>query len=162
MRPGMGESLDRQSGSALVLVPALVLVVAILAALVVDSAGVWLGQRQLQAAAETAATDAASAVSQSAFYTAGAVELDPAAATTAALDSLGTAQWSGIQLLGSPVIEVSGRVVCVRLVGAVHPVIGPDLPGLGAASTVTATARATATPVGAGPSGAAEPGGSGC
>jgi uncharacterized membrane protein len=155
--------LDGQSGSALVLVPALVLVVALLAALVVDSAGVWLGQRQLQAAAQTAATDAVSALSQSAFYTAGAVELDPAAATSAALDSLGTAEWSGVKLLGSPVIEVAGRSVCVRLVGAVHPVIGPDLPGLGAASTVTATARATATPVGVPPpAGAGPTGGPGC
>lgn len=59
------------------LFPAAVLIVVILAAITVDSAIVFLGQREVVNSVAAAANDAATiGVSNSAFYRAGAVELD--------------------------------------------------------------------------------------
>ena len=135
------------------LVPAAVLVLFVLGALVVDTAAVWLGQRQLQNAASVAATDAASAVADTPYYASGRVVLDPAAATRVALTSVADQSLSGVVLIGSPVVEVAGRQVCVSLTGVVRPVFGRAVPGFG--STTTVHGRATATV--AGDSGAGVP-----
>lgn len=125
------------------LLPAAVLVMVVLAALVVDSAGVWLGQRELQTTAMTAATDAVSALSQADYYRTGEVRLDPAEATATALTTVDSASWSGVELSGPPTVVVAGRQVCVRLSGVVRPVLGSGLPGLGAGTVVHARAAAT-------------------
>ena len=132
------------------LVPAAVLVLFVLGALVVDNASVWLGQRELENTASVAATDAASAVADAPFYSFGKVALDPAAATRVALASVGDARLSGVTLTGPPVVQVEGRQVCVSLTGTVRPVFGRAIPGFG--STTTVHGRSTATVAGdAGP-----------
>ena len=128
------------------LVPAAVLVLFVLGALVVDSASVWLGQRELQNAASVAATDATSAVADAPYYSSGRVVLDSAAATRVALASVGDARLSGVTLTDAPVVQVVGRQVCVSLSGSVRPVFGRAVPGFG--STTTVHARATATVAG--------------
>ena len=128
------------------LVPAAVLVLFVLGALVVDSASVWLGQRELQNAASVAATDATSAVADAPYYSSGRVVLDPAAATRVALVSVDDARLAGVTLVDRPVVQVVGRQVCVSLTGTVHPVFGRAVPGFG--STTTVHARATATVAG--------------
>jgi len=71
------------------LMPAAVLVFIVLGALCVDFAAVHLGQRELVAAAQGAANDAAVAgFSNSAFYNEGDVRFDEAGAREAALASL--------------------------------------------------------------------------
>ncbi len=82
-------------GSVLLLFPAAVLIVIVLAAITVDSAIAFLGQREVANAVVGAANDAAGAgVGNRAFYEGGNVELDPVAVqqlavdrVTAALDS---------------------------------------------------------------------------
>ncbi|MGI9022591.1 MAG: hypothetical protein ACR2HV_05065 [Acidimicrobiales bacterium] len=74
-RPG-----GRQRGSVLLLFPAAVLIVIVLAAITVDSAIAFLAQREVANAAVAAANDAAGeGVGNRAFYEGGSVDLDPAA-----------------------------------------------------------------------------------
>lgn len=132
-----------ERGSALMLVPAAVLVLFILGALVVDSAAVWLGQRQLQSAASVAATDAASAVSDQQYYSSGQVVLAPEAAERVARASVADQTLSGVTLSGAPVVQVAGRQVCVSLTGTVRPIFGRAIPGFGGATTVHGRSTAT-------------------
>ena len=68
-----------ERGSVLLLFPAAVLVVIVLAAIAVDASIAFLGEREVAAAVAAAANDAATeAISDEAFYGAGRVELDPA------------------------------------------------------------------------------------
>ncbi|MGH9065985.1 MAG: hypothetical protein ACRD0J_00445 [Acidimicrobiales bacterium] len=120
------------------------LVLVVLGALAVDSAAVFLGQRQLASAAQSAATDATSALSQAAFYQGGRVELDPAAARQVALASVAAQDLSGVHLTGPVSVQVAGRQVCVSLTGTVPPIFGRAIPGIGSATTVRARATATA------------------
>lgn len=125
------------------LLPAAVLILVILGALVVDNAAVWLGQRELASAAGVAATDAVSAVDNPAFYQRGEVVLDPAAANRVAMQSVAAQDLGGVTLTGAPSIQVLGRQVCVSLTGVVRPVFGPAIPGFGRPRTVHGRATAT-------------------
>jgi len=140
---GRSEEGRSEKGSALMLMPAAVLIVVVLGALVVDNATVWLGQRELGTAAAAAATDAASAVYDPAFYQSGQVVLDPARAVTVALRSVAAQDLSGVQLTGAPTVEVQGRQVCVTLTGVVRPILGRAIPGFGESRSVHARAVAT-------------------
>lgn len=133
-----------ETGSALILVPAAVLVLVVLAAIAVDSAAVFLGQRQLAEAAATAATDAAGAVSQPTFYQTGTITLDPSEAQRLADASIAGQDLHAVKLAGSIRVTVSGRQVCVSLTGEVPVIFGRALPGIPRVTTVHATATATA------------------
>ena len=66
-----------QRGSVLLLFPVAVLAVLVLAAVAVDSAVAFLGEREVAAAVAAAANDSATeAMSEDAFYARGTVELD--------------------------------------------------------------------------------------
>jgi Flp pilus assembly protein TadG len=70
---------ERQRGSVLLLFPAAVLVVLVLAAVTVDSSIAFLAQRELANATAAAANDAATrALDTQAFYRDDRIELDPA------------------------------------------------------------------------------------
>ena len=132
-----------ESGSALMLVPAAVLILLALAALVLDTGATLLGQHELQAAAETAATDAVSALDSSAFYGSGRIAIDPTAAR-AVVDATVAAQGlRGVQLSGAPVVTVSGRQVCVALTATVRRTFGGPFGGV-----AVVHARSTATAAG--------------
>ena len=74
-----------QGGSVLLLFPVATLIVVVLAAVAVDSAIAFLGQRELAGAVVAAANDAATeAVSNSGFYRRGSIELDSAEAARVA------------------------------------------------------------------------------
>ncbi len=130
----------------LMLVPALVLVLVVLAAIAVDSAAVFLGQRQLGDAAAAAANDAASALSDQSFYRAGTVDLDPTVARRVADASLAAQDHSGVTIDGPAEVQVAGRQVCVSLTGHVEAIFGRAVPGV--PHTTTVHARATATAAG--------------
>ena len=125
------------------LMPAAVLIVVVLGALVVDNATIWLGQRELGSAAGVAATDAASAISDSAFYGSGEVVLDPAQAVSTALRSVAAQDLSGVVLIGAPSVQLQGRQVCVSLTGEVRPIFGRVIPGFGGMRVVHGRATAT-------------------
>lgn len=134
-----------ETGSALILVPAAVLVLMVLASIAVDSAAVFLGQRELAEAAATAATDAAGAISESTFYRTGIITLDPSEAQRLAATSVAAQDLHNVTLAGPIEVTVAGRQVCVSLTGKVPVIFGRALPGVPQATTVHATATATAS-----------------
>lgn len=151
----------RERGSALMLVPAAVLVLFLLGAVAVDSAVAVLGQRELSAAASAAANDAvAAALSDARFYgheggDPGAVVVDQAAAQRVAAEALRRMELHGVEPDGDPVVTVvDHNQVCVRISGRVRAVFGLAIPG--ASQTHAVRGRATATAVRAGADGASE------
>lgn len=129
-----------ERGSSLMLMPAAVLVFVVLGAFCVDFAAIHLGQRELVTAAQGAANDAAAAgFDEGAFYTGGAVTLDPAAARRAADASL-AANAPDARIVGFSVVRADATVE-VELTLLVETVFSKALPG--APDTVEVTARAT-------------------
>ena len=128
----------------MILVPAAVLVLVVLASIAVDSAAVFLGQRQLAEVAATAATDATGAISESTFYRSGAIALDPAEAQRIAAASVAAQNLHGGALTGPVRVVVVGRQVCVSMSGQVPLIFGRAVPGVPRVIGVHATAIATA------------------
>jgi hypothetical protein len=122
------------------LMPAAVLVVIVLGAIAVDQSVVYTRQRELVAAAEAAANDAAGyGLDRDAFYAHDDVELDEARARAAAVAALRARGLDG------------GVLVSVRAAGdAVEVVLATDVPYLfakavpGAPDEVRVTAHASA------------------
>ena len=143
-----------ERGSALALVPAGFLVLIILAAITVDSAVAFLGQRQLGDALAAAANDAAgAAISNSSFYGSGEVVIDPTAATAVICQTV-AAQDSGLHQMRLQ-IAVAGAVIGVRGTAQVDEVFGRALPGLHDHEvSAVATATAAEGPAAAGPAAA--------
>jgi len=114
------------------LVPALVVVLLVLGAIAVDSAGSWLGHRRLVDFAASAADTAANqALDRSAFYgAAGTLRIDPAAAQ-AVVDRLRAAQNGGGLEITTAVATVSpdGRSVTVSATGVVHHIFAGSVGG---------------------------------
>jgi hypothetical protein len=135
---------DREAGSALMLVPAGFLVLMLLAALTVDSAAAYLGQRQLSDAIAAAANDAATAgLDNSAFYQHGAVTLDPATTVVAVCQSMAAQGDSGLHDVRLAV-GVSGAEVEITATANVRAVFGAFVPGFASrpvAAEVTADAQ---------------------
>ena len=118
-----------ENGSALALVPAGFLVLIILAAIAVDSAVAFLGQRQLGDALAAGANDAAAAaVSDSSFYRSGQIVIDQGQAALVVCQSI-RAQGSDLQHIEVS-IAVAGPVIAVRATASVQEVFGRALPGL--------------------------------
>ena len=142
------EPRSGEAGSAWILAPAALLIMVVLGAIAVDSALAYLGQRQLVDAADSAATNAAGGVSESAFYGSstgggGAIVLSASRADRLAAATLSSQDLSAVSL-SSTQVEVAGRQVCIRLSGVVHPIFGGALPGHPLDVRVTAVATATA------------------
>jgi len=128
-------------GSALLLIPAAVLVVIVLASIAVDTALVHLRQRQAVDLAASAANDAVTAGADPHRLRAGDTALDPASARRAVDQALAASDLAP-DLVGSPVVRVSDdRVEVVLQLEADH-LFADAIPG--AADTTTLTARASA------------------
>lgn len=85
-----------QRGSVLLLFPVGVLAVLVLAAVAVDSAVAFLGERELAGAVSAAANDAATdALSEGAFYGRGSIELDDAEVARVAENRVRTSMDTG-------------------------------------------------------------------
>lgn len=141
--------LDRrgdQRGSALMLMPAGVLVVLILASIAVDMAVVQLRQRQALDLAASAANDAATAADAPALRS-GRFRVDPARAR-AVVDEAVAASELAPDLVAAPVVSVTPEGVEVTLSLAADYVFAGVVPGAPDGTTVTATASATAAPGG--------------
>jgi hypothetical protein len=132
------------------LMPAAVLVLVVLGGIAVDSAVVFMAQRELAGAVSAAANDAAAeALDEGALYRSGEVVLDPARAAAVAAAAIEARQPQGLRLVGAPVVRVAGRQVCVRLVADVDHIFAPAVPGGRPSSTVSARAVASARQAGA-------------
>lgn len=137
-----------ERGSALMLVPASVLVLLVLSALAVDAAIVFSAERRLADAAAAAANDAAVvALSAEAFQRCGRLRVDRAAAAMAARSGFFAAA-SG--LAASPTVTVRSGArgeqveVVVTARGTVAALFSSALPGGASRRTVDATAVVTA------------------
>ena len=132
----------------LLLFPAAVLVVVVLAAIAVDSAIVFLGQREVANAVSAAANDAASAgIGNRSFYEGGRIELDPDTvrrlATEQVVAALDATRFSGLAVdVEVRFTDPSGcaPVVRVRAGASVSSLFAAALPGDGGQVRVTATA----------------------
>jgi hypothetical protein len=122
------------------LMPAAVLVVIVLGAIAVDQSVVYTRQRELVAAAEAAANDAAGyGLDRDAFYEDGKIRFDLARARAAAAAGL---QARGID--ATPVVSLTagGTEVEVRLVTEVPYLFAKAVPGAPDTTTVRAIATA--------------------
>lgn len=134
-----------ERGSVLALVPAGFLVLIVLAAIAVDSAVAFLGQRQLGDALGAAANDAAgSALSPGAFYRSGTLAIDPAAAARVVCQAVAAQGDANLHHI-TVAVAVAGPVVGVRGSALVDEVFGRVLPGLHQ-RRVSAVATAVAAP----------------
>ena len=156
----MWDDLRRcERGSALLLMPAGVLVVMILGALAVDSAVLFLGERELADLTAAAANDAATAaLDAQSFYDCGDLQLDQSRAqevvsAVVAARSSDAVDVSGVSVAVS---QAGGRPeVTVSAQGTVHLVFTPAIPG--AARTRGVDARSTAAAQPLGPAAATDP-----
>ena len=136
-----------ERGSVLLLFPAAVLVVVVLAAMAVDASIAFLGERELSAAVAAAANDAATrAIDERAFYDGGRVELDPGGVARVAEARVRTSLSTGRHR------DLTVRAVVVRAGGGcdwalrveasaqVRYLFAPALPGGPNQATVGATA----------------------
>ena len=136
----------------LLLFPTAVLIVVVLAAIAVDSAIVFLGQREVANAVSAAANDAAGeGVGNRAFYQGGRVDLDPVTVRRLAVDHVVAAldgdRFAGLQINVDVAPATSAGcppVVRVRARASVSSLFAAALPGDG--GQVRVTAAATGSP----------------
>jgi hypothetical protein len=136
----------RDCGSVLMLVPAGLLVVLIMASIAVDMALVQLRQRQASDLAAQAANDAATAAADPGSLRAGRLVVDRAAAQRV-VEQIVTASDLAAEVVGPPVVSVRGDgAVEVSISLHADYVFAGVVPGAPDGLTVTGTASATASP----------------
>jgi hypothetical protein len=134
----------------LLLIPACVLVVVVLASIATDMALAHLRQRQAFDLAGAAANDAVTAGVDQDRLRAGAYDLDPAA-VQAIVDQAVMASELAPHVVGRPVVTVDDDRVEVSIDVEVDYLFTAALPGTPDGTTVTATASATAVQPGEAP-----------
>ena len=134
---------DRDRGSVLMLMPACVLVVIVLASIAVDMAMVHMRQRQALDLAASAANDAVTAGADPALLRGGAFGLD-AGRVQSTVERTVAASDLAPHLVGRPRVRVAGDTVEVALDVEADYFFTGALPGTPDATTVHASASATA------------------
>ena len=154
-----GDRLRSERGSALLLMPAGVLVVMVLGALAVDSAVLFLGERELADLTAAAANDAATAaLDAESFYDCGSLQLDEMRAQEVVRAVVGARSSDAVEVSGVSVAvsnELTQPEVTVAAHGTVHLVFTPAVPGAARTRVVNASSTAAAHPLG--PAAAADP-----
>lgn len=141
-------------GTALMLMPAGVLIVIILGALAVDSAILFLGERELADLTAAAANDAATvALDEESFYRCGRLRLvdDEAAQVAGTVAAArGSDAVTNVQVTAAVDNGASPPEVTVSATGTVRLVFTPALPGRTRSRTVDARSVAVPEPLGPG------------
>jgi hypothetical protein len=132
-------------GSVLLLVPAALLVVLVLASVAVDMALVHLRHRQAHDLAAAAANDAAGAAADPVALRAGTHRPDPARAAAVARQVVAASQLAD-DVVGAPIVRVRGDQVEVEVRVEADYVFAGVVPGAPDGTTVTARASATLRP----------------
>lgn len=132
-----------EAGSVLLLIPACVLVVVVLASIATDMALAHLRQRQAFDLAGAAANDAVTAGVDQDLLRSGAYDLDPAA-VRATVDQAVMASELATHVVGRPQVTVDDARVEVSIEVEVDYLFTGALPGTPDDTTVTATASAAA------------------
>ena len=140
-------------GSALMLMPAAVLVVIVLAAIAVDAAVQFLGERELAAATAAAANDAAvAALDPRAFYACEGLVVDARQAQNLARESFANRSSDAVTVTSMDVDVVAaaaGPAVRVAATGTVPLIFSPAVPSGRSAATVDAVSVARPRTAGA-------------
>jgi hypothetical protein len=127
------ERHGEEAGTALMLMPAGVLIVLVLGALAVDSAILFLGERELADLTAAAANDAATvALLEEPFYRCGRLQLDEDEARTVAATVTAARSSDAVSLTEIDVMvdnTASPPEVTVAAAGTVRLVFTPALPG---------------------------------
>jgi len=132
------------------LVPAAVLVLVILGAIVVDSAVVFLAHRELNNRAAAAANDSAAvAFDDASYYADGHVCLDAEAVEDVVASAFAPQQLPSAVRSVQTAASVDGRRVTVEVVGEVPLIFAAAIPGAIDTATVATSASATARGSGA-------------
>jgi hypothetical protein len=139
-----GTARQRDRGSALMLMPAGLLIVLVLASIAVDMSVVHLRKRQAFELAAAAANDAATAgVDQGRLRTTHDYVLDPERARAVVSDAVAGSELAP-QLTRPPVVTVTATAVRVELVVEADYIFADVVPGAPDGTVVTASATATA------------------
>ena len=134
---------DGDRGSVLILVPACLLILLVLASIAVDMSLVHLRQRQALDVAASAANDAVTAGVDPASLRSGVFHVEPAAARRVVARTVAASQMAP-HLVGPPRVVVDGETVEVSLTLRADYLFTAVMPGTPDDTTVTATASATA------------------
>lgn len=136
------------------LMPAAVLVLLVLAAIAVDTAIAFLGERELSDITAAAANDAAvGALREEAFYRCGELSIDPERAVAIARTVTSTRGSDAVTVTSlTAQVAAAGAVptVEVRAAGTVRLIFSPALPGARQVRSVSASSVAEARSLGAG------------
>jgi hypothetical protein len=136
---------DSDHGSVLMLMPACVLVVLVLASLAVDMALVHLRQRQAHDLAAAAANDAVTGGADPVVLRQGGYGLDPHLVDAVVDRSLAASDLAP-HLVGSPEISIVGSSVEIALAVRADYLFAKAVPGAADGTVVRAIATATASP----------------
>lgn len=140
----MSGASPRDRGSALMLMPAAVLIVLVLAAITVDLSLVHLGRREASASAEAAANDAVTFGLDEAAYRRGeGYHLDPDRVHTAVERSLSIPS-AARRFVGPPHITIEGIRVTITITIDIDYVFAKVVPGAPRSTTVVANGSARA------------------
>lgn len=146
--------MSAERGSALMLMPAGVLIVLVLGAVAVDSAILFLGERELADLAAAAANDAATvAVREEVFYRCGRLEIDGDRAHAVANTVAGTRSSDAVTVTGLSAAVDNGTTppeVTVTASGTVRLIFSPALGGRSRNRNVAARSTAVAEALGPG------------
>jgi hypothetical protein len=142
LRPAHAPRPSTEEGSTLALLPAAVLVLLLLAAIAVDSAAAYLGQRRVADLAAGLANDAIAGLSEEAFYAAGEVAVSPTRAARRQRDVLSLVAEDPAFRAVRCDLDVDGRQATVTCEARVEPIFGRALRRDGTPVRATATARA--------------------
>jgi hypothetical protein len=138
-----GRTLRSDTGSVLILMPACVLVVLVLAAIAVDMSLVHLRQRQAFDVAASAANDAVTAGADPASLRAGTYHVPPPAARAVVEDAVAISDLSP-HVVNLEIATIDPQTVEVVLTVEVDHLFTGVIPGAPRRSRVTATASASA------------------
>lgn len=134
-----------ERGSVLMLMPAAVLVLLVLAAITVDHACVFLGEREVADAAAAAANDVATLVDEAHYRATGEVRLECDRAQQVADAAFAAREPAWLLGGGVEVVACGGDRVRVVARGDVGFVFAKAIPGAADRATVEAAATAVAT-----------------
>jgi len=136
----------RERGSVLILMPAAVLVLVVLAAITIDAAVVFLGEREVADAAASAANDAVAAgFDEASFYQDSQLCLSQARVSQIAEASVAARTDNAVltQVTAQREISEAGRPqVTVEVEATVDLILAPALPGASTTRRVSATSTA--------------------
>ena len=137
----------RDAGNTLVLMPIAILIVIGLAAVTVDSAAAFLGQRRLSDLAAGLAGDAVAAIDERAFYEQGRTEVVASRVLDLRDRRLATIEEDrSLTEVRCDDVVVAGDVVTVGCRARVRPIFGVALPGGRAGLDIEAVATARSVP----------------